>query len=865
MAEQANQEKRSETRVTRGARVGGMSCASCSARIERVLGHTDGVEQVSVSLPAERMEVTFDPNRITEGELAERVKDLGFSVNFDPAHGGAPAGPGTSGRLDLSIGGMHCAACSARIERVTRALPGVTHAEVSLPAERGLFDFDPTQITSEAILTAIRDAGFEPREEQTGGGYDAAAEFERQSKEKRRELEAQRHRVIWAWIFSLPLLVVSMGHMVGLTLPAWLAPNTAPLTFALIQAALALPVVWLGRYFYLRGLPVLFKGAPNMDSLVAMGTGAALIYSLANTVGIVLGHTQLAHELYYESSAVLIAMIMLGKYFELRSRQHTSDAVRALMDLSPERAVRLTGEGLADGQEEIPLDAVHVGDRLLVRPGERVPVDGVVLSGRSSVDESMLTGEPLPVSKGEGDEVSAGTLNQNGALTLRAAKVGRDTMLARIVEMVRRAQGSKAPIADLADRLSFFFVPTVISVALVAGLAWWISGAGFPFALRIFVAVMVIACPCAMGLATPMSIMVAAGRGAQLGVLFKGGAALQAAARLDTVVFDKTGTLTVGRPELTELRPLLSNEIQSNSASTSRDETVLLALAAGVESLSEHPLARAVVQAAAAQEIAVPEARDFEATPGRGVRAVVDGHTVLMGNEEFLAGSGVQGLSVSRPAAAELAAGGGTVLWLAVDGWATALLAIRDRLRKDAPQVVARLRGMGLTPVMLTGDAEASARAVADQAGIDQVRARVLPDHKAEAVAALQAEGHRVAMIGDGINDAPALAQADLGLAMGEGMNVAVESADAVLMRSELGLAPAAVALGRATLRNIRENLFWAFAFNSLGIPVAAGILHIFGGPTLNPMIAGTAMALSSVTVVSNALRLRRFTPSFHP
>ncbi|MGE4554288.1 MAG: heavy metal translocating P-type ATPase, partial [Desulfovibrionaceae bacterium] len=473
--------------------------------------------------------IAFDPERITEAELTERVKDLGFTARFEPA---APP----PGRLDLAIQGMHCAACSSRIERVTRALPGVTHAEVSLPAEHGLFDFDPAQIDPDTIRAAIHDAGFETRVE-TPGGFDAAAEFERQAEEKRQELADQRRRVVWAWAFAAPLLVLSMGHMAGLALPAWLAPDTAPLAFALAQAALALPVAWLGRHFYLRGLPLILKGAPNMDSLVAMGTGAALVYSLANTAGIGLGRPELAHELYYESGAVLIAMIMLGKYFELRSRQRTSDAVKGLMDLSPEQATRLVG----DRQNEVPLAEVRVGDVLLVRPGERVPVDGVVLSGRSSVDESMLTGEPIPISKAEGDEVSAGTLNQNGALTLRAAKVGRDTMLARIVELVRQAQGSKAPIADLADKVSFYFVPTVMGIALLSGLGWWLAGAGFPFGLRIFVAVMVIACPCAMGLATPMSIMVAAGRGAQLGVLFKGGAALQAAARLDTVVFDKTG------------------------------------------------------------------------------------------------------------------------------------------------------------------------------------------------------------------------------------------------------------------------------------------------------------------------------------
>ncbi len=740
-------------------------------------------------------------------------------------------------RARASVSGMHCAACSSRIERVLGNRDGVAEITVSLPGESMSVAWDPGKVSREDLAQAVKELGF-------------SAEFETETEEehKRRteaELAATRGRVVFAWVFALPLLVISMGHMVGLPLPAFLSPMLHPLNFALAQLALTLPVVWFGRHFYLRGLPMLVRLAPNMDSLVAVGTGAALIYSAINTVLIAAGNPGLVHELYYEGAAVLIAMISLGKYFELRSRARTADAVRSLMELAPDTALRMK-----DGVErEVALSEVVPGDELAVRPGARIPVDGVVVSGRSSVDESMLTGEPMPVTKQAGDQVAGGTLNTTGALVMRAVKVGQDTLLARIAEMVRRAQGSKAPIASLADRVSYYFVPAVMAIALAAGLAWLASGAGIAFSLRIFVSVMVIACPCAMGLATPMSIMVAAGRGASLGVLFKGGAALQAAAGVRTVVLDKTGTLTQGRPALARLAVL----------DLSLDEKSALVLLAAAERPSEHPLASAVVNAAREQGLDLPEAEEFEAVPGRGVRAKVQGRTVLAGNREFLDESGITGLDKADSEAGPMAGHGMTPLYVAVDGSLAMVAGVADQLRPESAGAVADLHGMGLEVVMLTGDNEAAAQAVAEQVGIDRVRARVLPEHKAREVAAIQAEGRTVAMVGDGINDAPALAQADLGLAMGSGMDVAMESGDGVLVRPDLRLAGTALRLGRATLRNIKQNLFWAFAFNTLGIPVAAGLLHVFGGPTLNPMIAGTAMAASSVTVVGNALRLKAF------
>ncbi len=813
------------------ANIKGMHCAACSSRIERVVGGMDGVEAVNVNLAAESMNLSFDPEQLGLEQVGDRIKGLGFEAEF----------LSDRSTLDLAIGGMHCAACSARIERIVSGLDGVENAGVNLAAETGSFTFDPSVISRRDIRKAIHDAGFTTETQSAG-----TSRFEARRKEAEERLRRQRTELVPAFLFALPLLVLSMGHMWGMPLPSWIDPFMQPLTFALVQLGLTLPVVWSGRRFYTQGIPALLRGGPNMDSLVAVGTGAALAYSLWNTLEIALDvePVERAFDLYFESAAVLIAMISLGKYFEARSKLKTSDAIRSLMKLAPDTATLVTEEG----DLEIPVDDVEPGDTLLVRPGERVPVDAVVLSGRSHVDESMLTGESVPVSKDEGDAVAGGTLNTTGALTVRADLVGQDTMLARIIRLVQEAQGSKAPIANLADRISYYFVPSVIAVALVSGLLWYfLGGESFPFSLRIFVAVMVIACPCAMGLATPVSIMVGTGRGAQLGVLIKSGRALQEAGKIDAVVFDKTGTLTHGRPELLETVTFRG-----------MDRAEALHLAAMAEAQSEHPLAQALLRAAAQEGIQAGAPDSFEAVPGRGLRAVAGGRQVLMGNREFMEESNVADtVDAAVQAADPLSARGMTALYMAVDGSMAAVFGIADKLRDEAPGVVSRLHDMGLKVIMLTGDNRATAEAVARQAGIDRVIAQVLPDRKAEEVEKLQAEGLKTAMVGDGINDAPALALADLGMAMGSGIDVAVDSGDVVLMKGDLTALLTALGLSRTTMNNIRQNLFWAFAFNTIGIPVAAGVLHAFGGPTLNPMMAGTAMALSSVTVVSNALRLR--------
>ncbi|MBU4176414.1 MAG: heavy metal translocating P-type ATPase [Desulfobulbaceae bacterium] len=817
----------------------GMHCASCSSRIEKVLSSTEGIRRAVVNLAAESLEVEWDSGSLSLGDIAGIVKGLGFELVL----------PEKEIRLALAITGMTCASCSARIEKVVGGMAGVRSMQVNLATESAMVVFDPEVVSQRQIREGIERLGFSAKVAGPAGGSD----FARQQEEALLRLAAMEKRLYPAFAFAVLLLLLSMGEMAGLPLPVFLAPHHAPFTFAFVQFLLVLPIMWSGRNFYQLGFPALWRGAPNMDSLIAVGTGAAFVYSTWNLIEIGLGIEVMARvmDLYFESAGVLIALVSLGKYLEARSKVRTSDAIRQLMALAPEEATLLVEGG--EEQKRIPVAEIEAGDILLVKPGERIPVDGSVVKGRSSVDESMLTGESLPVSKEAGDSVVGATLNKNGLLQMRAEKVGQDTVLARIITMVREAQGSKAPIANLADRISLYFVPTVIVLAILAGLSWYFIGqAEFSFALRIFIAVLVIACPCAMGLATPTSIMVGTGRGAQLGVLVKSGEALEMAQKIDAVVFDKTGTLTHGRPELTDVQPIAAE----------MDVGQILSLVASAESGSEHPLAEAIVNAAREKGLTLAEPSHFEAVPGRGIRAMVREQNILLGNREFMAEQNVTGLGMAVEQIAHGFAGDGkTALYCAAEGRLIALLAIADRLKAEVPATISALQGMGIKIFMLTGDNEITARAIAAQAGISEVFAQVLPDQKVEKVAALQAEGFRVAMVGDGINDAPALAKADVGIAMGTGIDVAIESGDIVLMKGHLSGLLAALSLSRATMRNIKQNLFWAFIYNIIGIPVAAGVLHLFGGPTLNPMIAGGAMAMSSVSVVSNALRLRFFNP----
>ena len=755
--------------------------------------------------------------------------------------------------LRFRIDGMACGACSARSQKALCKMKDIDSATVSLadgtaqvrPAEGALdngLDAFIQEVTDRVDKLGFKASYIPP-------DVDEHDLWESEQEKTRADLAVRRRHLVTEFIFAVPLVVVAMGSHWGMPLPAWLSPHDSPLIFALFQLLLTLPIIWSGRDFYRHGIPLLLRGAPNMDSLVAMGTGAALLYSLWSTLEIAAAASpEEAHQavmgLYYESAGMLIALISLGKYLEAVSRTRTSEAIRGLMELTPEQVERMLPDGSV---KEIPVRAVMPGDRLLIKPGSRIPVDGVVDSGASSLDMSSLTGESMPVDVAEGDEVNAGTLNISGAFVMEARRVGSDTALARIIHLVREAQGSKAPIAGLADRISLYFVPAVMAVATAAALAWLFFG-DLPFgdALRVFVAVLVVACPCALGLATPMSIMVATGRGAQLGVLMKNGTALEASGHLDTIVFDKTGTLTEGSPRLVSLH------------AEGMDENEALALAASLEAGSEHPLAKAVLGEAEKRGLATSAVEDFRAVGGAGVTGRADGHELLLGNERLLADHGVTLSSEQKALVVSLADDGQTPLLLARDGALVSVFGVADPLREETLGVIRDLRAMGCRVMMLSGDNERTARAVASRAGIDDVVAGVLPDGKEKVVARLQSEGRRVGMVGDGINDAPALARADVGMAMGSGIDVAMEAGDVVLLRGLPGV-KTALGLGRATLSNIRLSLFWAFAYNVLLVPVAAGVLLLFGGPAMSPMLAGAAMSLSSVSVVLNALRLRSF------
>lgn len=737
-------------------------------------------------------------------------------------------------QLSLNIEGMSCASCVNKIETTVGDLPGVESISVNLLAHSAKISFNPRQATTDAMLDTIRSLGYEPTLTISG-----ALEEVHFSESDVRPLQCQ---LIIATTFSAPLFVLAMAEMVGVSLPEWISSHGNPTLFALAQLALVIPVVIVGRHFYTRGFRSMWKQAPTMDALIAVGTASAIIFSLWNTVSLLLGDIAAVHQLYYETAGVIITLILLGRYLEATSKGKTSQSIRELIKLQPAQATRVNED---DSETTVPVAQLKVGDRVRVRPGEKVPIDGEILHGQSSLDESMLTGESIPVNKFPGDQVVGATMNQTGAFIVMVTRVGPDTILSQIVRLVEDAQLRKAPIARLADVISGYFVPAVMIIALVAGSSWLIAGMGFAVAIKIFVSVMIIACPCALGLATPTAIMVATGRGARQGILFKGGSFLEAAARVTVVVFDKTGTLTEGRPRVTNVVP--SGDWTSDS---------LLRLVAAVERSSEHSLARAVVEAAQEANLTLPSCDSFSAVPGSGLQAQVEGMTILIGSPRFLSAHSIH--STDEGAAQRLTEEGKTVIMVAVDGKLAGVIALMDRPKSDAAATIRQLHASGYRVGLLTGDNRATAEALARELGIDDVIAEVRPEEKAARVQDLQRQGFRVAMVGDGINDAPALVQADLGIAIGSGTDVAIEAGGVVLMKKELAAVVDALRLGKLTLRNIKQNLFWAFAYNVAGIPVAAGLLLAFGGPALNPMIAAAAMAFSSVSVVTNALRLRR-------
>ncbi len=811
-------------------RVTGMTCASCAAHAQKAVAKLDGVELSDVNIATEKLRVKYDDSKLGFEQLKKAVEDAGYGlVDEQPVK-----------KLELTVEGMTCASCSAAVERAVGKLPGIQSASVNLTTNRAVIEYDPSTVKLFAIRQAIVKAGYTPIDIET----EAVRDGERERRAK--ALKNQRIRLIAAAVFSLPVLYVAMSHMfpvLKLPIPYFMGSHDFPLIFALTQLFLTIPVIAAGSRFFTVGFKTLLKGAPNMDTLVAIGTGSAFIYGIYATVMIYLGQFQFSQYLYFESAAVVITLVMLGKYLEAVSKGKTSEAIKKLMGLKPKTAV-IISEG---AEMEVPLDEVTVGDTVLVRPGSVIPVDGVVTDGVTSVDESMLTGESLPVDKHPGSDVTGGSINQEGLIKFQASKVGEDTALSKIIRLVEDAQGKKAPIAKIADIISGYFVPVVLGIALVAAVIWALTGRDFNFVLNVFVSVLVIACPCALGLATPTAIMVGTGKGAELGILIKGGEALETTYRIKTVVFDKTGTITEGKPVLTDTR--VYADIREDEA---------LSLTASAERGSEHPIARAILEGAEKRGIALIEPESFKAVPGRGIDAMIQGKRVLAGNVKLMTENNID-TAAAQADAKELASKGRTLMYVAVDGTLTALMAAADTVKTTSKAAIQKLKALGIEVAMITGDNANTAAVIAKEVGIDRVLADVLPQDKAGEVKKLQQDKHKVAMVGDGINDAPALVQADVGIAIGTGTDVAVESADVVLMRGDLNEVPAAIALSRATIRNIKQNLFWAFIYNLAGIPVAAGLLYVFGGPLLNPVFAGAAMALSSVSVVSNALRLKRF------
>ncbi len=767
----------------------------------------------------------------------------------------------------IPIGGMSCAVCAQHVEKAIRKLDGVSSASVNLATERATVSYTPQVVRLADIRKAVEDSGYHALEMDEGfTGNDAVGEGERLRKQ--REIRTMGMKLAFSAAFSLPLLYIAMSPMASaITLPFASElrhmMHERPLTYALLQLCLTLPVIGIGYRFYAVGFRSLVRRSPNMDSLIAIGTGAATLYGIYNVVRIANGEPHAVDSLYFESAGVIITLILLGKTLEAVSKGRTGEAIKKLMGLAPKTAVILQYGGDSDKggtekdgspshpttlEKEVPIGDVEVGDVVVVKPGAKIPVDGTVIRGQTSIDESMLTGESIPVDKKEGDSVYAATINTTGNIHFRAEKVGADTTLAQIIRLVEDAQDGKAPIAALADRVSGIFVPVVCLVALLAGGAWLLGTGDVALALTIFISVLVIACPCALGLATPTAIMVGTGVGAEHGVLIKSGEALERAHKIHTVVFDKTGTLTEGKPTVTDVLTVGGTPSER-----------LLQLAASAETGSEHPLGQAIVAAAGNKGITLSQLESFTSLTGLGVEAKVDGNVVLIGNRQLMGERDVELMDMEGKGN-RLADAGKTPMFVALDGRLAGVVAVADVLKESSKAAVERLHDMGVEVAMITGDNAKTAAAIAKQANIDHVLADVLPGDKTAAIKELQGKGRMVAMVGDGVNDAPALAQADVGVAIGSGTDVAMESADIVLMHSDLADVPTALQLSRQTIRIIKQNLFWAFAYNVVGIPIAAGVLRaLFHGPLLNPMFAAAAMSLSSVSVLANALRLKGF------
>ena len=802
-------------------KIEGMSCSACANRVERVVKKMNGVEEASVNFATETLLVKFDDAKIDAPKIEEAIVKAGYSVRKDMRD------------YTFKVEGMSCSACANRVERITKKIDGVESANVNFATEKLTVRVDAEKVRYSDIKLAVDKAGFKLIKEE-----DQIKEVSK----KKDESKILLNRFIFSLIFTVPLLIISMGHMVGMPLPSIIDPMKNPLNFALIQLVLTIPVMVAGYKFYKIGYKNLFKLSPNMDSLIAIGTSAAVAYGLFAIYKILNGETHYAMHLYFESAVVILTLITLGKYLEAVSKGKTSEAIKKLMGLAPKTATIIK-----NGKEvSIPIEEVIVGDIILVKPGEKLPVDGEIIEGSTSIDESMLTGESIPVEKNIGSTVIGASINKAGFIKYKATKVGKDTALAQIVKLVEEAQGTKAPIAKMADIIAAYFVPTVMALAIIAAVGWLIAGESTVFALTIFISVLVIACPCALGLATPTAIMVGTGKGAENGVLIKGGEALETTYKIDTIVFDKTGTITEGKPKVTDI---ICNGIK---------EEEVLVLAASAEKGSEHPLGEAIVREAEDRSLEFKSLEHFKAVPGHGIEVTIEGKDILLGNKKLMIENNIniESLHVESD---RLATEGKTPMYIAINNKLSGIIAVADTVKENSKAAIEELKKMNVNVAMITGDDKKTAEAIAKSVGIDIVLAEVLPEDKANEVKKLQGQNRKVAMVGDGINDAPALVQADVGIAIGSGTDVAIESADIVLMKSDLKDVVTAIRLSKATIKNIKENLFWAFGYNVLGIPVAMGVLHIFGGPLLNPMIAAAAMSFSSVSVLLNALRLKKF------
>lgn len=808
-------------------KIEGMTCSACAKTIERISKKLPGVVEASVNFATEKLNIKYDESKIKLSDIQSAVKKAGYKLLVQTTN------------KTLKLEGMTCSACAKTIERTTKKLNGVIESNVNFASEKLTISFEPSLVSITDIKKAIEKAGYKALEEES------SVDEDKEKKEK--EIKSLWNRFLISAIFGVPLLLVAMVPMIAIKLnimlPDIINPMMHPKGYAILQLVLVLPIMYTGKKYFIVGFKSLLRLSPNMDSLISIGTSAAFFYSIFVVGEILAGKT--GYEMYFESAGVILTLITLGKYLESVTKGKTSEAIKKLMGLAPKTAMIIR-----DNKEiEIPIDEVEVGDIIVVKPGEKMPVDGEVIEGTTSVDESMLTGESMPVEKSIGQKIIGASINKNGSIKFKATKVGKDTALAQIITLVENAQGSKAPIAKLADVISGYFVPVVIVLALVSSIAWFLSGETAVFSLTIFISVLVIACPCALGLATPTAIMVGTGKGAEYGVLIKSGTALETAHKIQTIVFDKTGTLTEGKPKVTDIVTV-----------EGIDESFLLQIAASAEKGSEHPLGEAIVKDAEEKLLEFKKVESFKAIPGYGIEVRIDGNKIILGNRKLMIESKIS-LEKLEEVSNKLAEEGKTPMYIAIENKLSGIIAVADTVKENSKKAIESLHSMGIEVAMITGDNKRTAAAIARQVGIDRILAEVLPEDKANEVKKLQAEGKKVAMVGDGINDAPALAQADIGIAIGSGTDVAMESADIVLMRSDLMDVPTALQLSKKTIINIKQNLFWAFGYNILGIPVAMGVLHLFGGPLLNPIIAALAMSFSSVSVLTNALRLKGFKP----